>query len=88
MVSKAINAKNPKTIVVTGANVGLGYEEVKMLSRMNAKVILASRSLQRGDEAKSKILDEFPDARIHVMKLDLAELQSIHDFADEFNKEF
>jgi NAD(P)-dependent dehydrogenase (short-subunit alcohol dehydrogenase family) len=77
-----------KTIIVTGANVGLGYEAVKMLSRMNAEVILASRSIQRGDEAKRKILDEVPSAKVQVMKLDLADLQSIRDFSDEFNRNY
>jgi NAD(P)-dependent dehydrogenase (short-subunit alcohol dehydrogenase family) len=77
-----------KTIIVTGANVGLGFEAVKMLSRKNAEVILASRSILRGDEAKRKILNEVPNADIHVMKLDLADLKSIRDFAKEFNKDF
>lgn len=77
-----------KKIIVTGANVGLGYEAVKMLSRRNADVILASRSIQRGDEARKAIINEVPGAKIQVMKLDLADLQSIRDFADEFTRDY
>lgn len=79
---------NGKTILVTGANVGLGFEAVKMFSQKNAKVILASRCINRGEEARKNIKREIPGAKIQVMKLDLADLQSIRDFADEFNKEY
>jgi NAD(P)-dependent dehydrogenase (short-subunit alcohol dehydrogenase family) len=77
-----------KTIIVTGANVGLGYEAVKVLAEKKADVILASRSIRRGDEARRAILEKVPGAKIHVMKLDLADLQSIRDFADEFDKDY
>ena len=41
-----------KTVVVTGANTGLGFETAKHFARMNpAKLILACRSQQRGEAA-------------------------------------
>lgn len=73
-----------KMMIVTGGNSGLGYEAVKAFSRKNAKVILASRSLERGEIAKQSISAEFPDVKIDVMKLDLADLDSVHDFASSF----
>jgi NAD(P)-dependent dehydrogenase (short-subunit alcohol dehydrogenase family) len=75
-----------KTIIVTGGNCGLGYEAVKMFSRKNAEVILASRNLERGENAKKTIKEEFPHVNIKVMKLDLADLQSVHDFVNDFKK--
>lgn len=77
-----------KTIIVTGGNIGLGFEAVKMFSQKNAEVILASRSFQRGEEAKDKIKNEFVDAKIRVMHLDLADLKSVQVFAEIFNKEY
>jgi NAD(P)-dependent dehydrogenase (short-subunit alcohol dehydrogenase family) len=77
-----------KTIIVTGANVGLGYEAVKMLAEKNAKVILASRSMQRGEEARRSIMALDPDVQIDVRQLDLADLQSIRNFADGFKKDY
>jgi len=41
-----------KTIVVTGANVGLGFEAAKHFARMNpGKLILACRSREKGEKA-------------------------------------
>lgn len=42
-----------KTIIVTGANTGLGFEASKHVARMKAgKVIIACRDQQRGDEVR------------------------------------
>ncbi|KAL9627045.1 MAG: hypothetical protein Q9164_007723, partial [Protoblastenia rupestris] len=45
-----------KTIIVTGANVGLGKEASKHFVRLNThKVILAVRSVKKGEAAKAEI---------------------------------
>jgi NAD(P)-dependent dehydrogenase (short-subunit alcohol dehydrogenase family) len=77
-----------KVIIVTGGNVGLGFEAVKMFAWKNAEVILASRDKQRGEKAKRTILREVPKAKINVMNLDLADLKSIRKFAEDFSKQF
>jgi NAD(P)-dependent dehydrogenase (short-subunit alcohol dehydrogenase family) len=76
-----------KTIIVTGGNTGLGYEAVRLLSKNNAEVILAARNLHKGNDAKSRIVNEFPAANIKVMRLDLGDLQSVHKFCAKFNRE-
>jgi retinol dehydrogenase 12 len=44
-----------KTILVTGANTGLGYETAKHFASMKpGKVISACRSKQRGEEAVTR----------------------------------
>jgi len=37
-----------KTIVVTGANTGLGLEAVKAFARNGANVVMACRSMEKG----------------------------------------
>ncbi len=45
-----------KTVVVTGANTGLGFEAVKHFARMNpGKLILACRSQRKGDAALTRM---------------------------------
>ena len=77
-----------KTIIVTGGNSGLGYESVKAFSLKGAEVILASRSLERGEDAKKMILKEQPDSKIFVMELDLGDMASVRNFAEKFKKQF
>ncbi|KAF1990344.1 short-chain dehydrogenase/reductase [Aulographum hederae CBS 113979] len=76
---------NGKTAVVTGSNVGLGYEAVHHLVRLGAsKVIIACRSLDKGEAAMAKIIAEqkcSPDV-LEVWLLDLMSYESVRQFAD------
>jgi hypothetical protein len=72
-----------KTAIVTGANVGLGYETAKGLAARGAHTILACRNQEKGHAARDAIRAAHPDASLVVMKLDLADLASIRAFADE-----
>jgi len=73
-----------KVIVVTGGNSGLGYESVKAFAMKGADVIMASRSVEKGQEARTEILKDVPRGEIKVMQLDLGDLESVKNFAAEF----
>jgi len=75
-----------KTVIVTGGNSGLGYESVKAFALKGAQVIMACRSMLKGEEAKKQIIRFLPSADISVMELDLTDLKSIRNFATEFKK--
>lgn len=77
-----------KIAIVTGANSGLGYQESLALARKGAMVILAVRSREKGQAASDLIRSEVPGAELVVMKLDLANIESIKHFADSFLEEF
>jgi len=77
-----------KTIIVTGGNSGMGFEAVKCLSAKGAETILTCRNTKKGESAKEQILGEYPNAKINVRKLDLADLKSIHSFVMNFNEKF
>ena len=77
-----------KIIIVTGANSGIGLEAAKEFAKNGAKVIMACRSLERGNKALADIKEEVPDADAQVMELDLSSLKSIHNFAESFKKEY
>lgn len=73
-----------KTILVTGANVGLGFESARHFVRLDAqKVILACRNMEKGEAAKESILKSEKKSSdvIEVWKLDLADYQSVKDSA-------
>lgn len=77
-----------KTIIVTGGNSGLGYESVKAFAEKGADVILASRSIEKGENAKNEIIKSGIKGTITVMKLDLSDLSSVKNFATEFNQKY
>jgi NAD(P)-dependent dehydrogenase (short-subunit alcohol dehydrogenase family) len=73
-----------KNIIVTGANSGIGYEATRRFAERGAHVVMACRSLDRGGDARRGIEEEVEDASLEVRKLDLADLSSVEDFAQEF----
>jgi len=73
-----------KTVVVTGANGGLGYEAAAAFAAKNAHVVLACRKLDKAQEAAESIRARAEGADLEVMALDLADLASVRGFADEF----
>lgn len=75
-----------KVIVVTGGNSGLGYESVKAFAQKGAEVILASRSVERGETAKKEM--GTVKGKIAVMQLDLQDFTSIKKFANDFKEKY
>jgi NAD(P)-dependent dehydrogenase (short-subunit alcohol dehydrogenase family) len=76
-----------KTIVVTGANTGLGFEVAKTLAGKGARVLLGCRSKSKAQAAKDKILAAFPKADVVVVELDLGSLASIQKAAQQINQQ-
>lgn len=72
------------TVVVTGANTGLGLEATQVLAANGAEVVMACRSLDRGEEAAEEVQAESPDADVEVRELDLGSLDSVEEFAEGF----
>jgi NAD(P)-dependent dehydrogenase (short-subunit alcohol dehydrogenase family) len=72
-----------KLCVVTGSNSGIGKEAARRLAGAGASVIMAVRSLEKGEAARNEILTQLPDAQLEVRHLDLAELSSVRAFADQ-----
>jgi FlaA1/EpsC-like NDP-sugar epimerase len=70
-----------KVIIVTGANSGIGYEAAKEFARKGAQTILACRSLDKAQAALNEIQAELPGAKVEMMPLDLASLESVRQFA-------
>ena len=76
-----------KTVIITGANTGLGKEVAVELGKRQARVILACRSLEKGKRAAREICSKVKDAILVVKHLDLSSLASVRQFADEILKE-
>lgn len=66
-----------RTIVITGANSGLGEVTARQLAERGAHVILACRSIEKGDHVAQSMRGD-----VTVRKLDLSDLASIRQFVD------
>lgn len=68
-----------RTVVITGANSGIGRAAARVLAARDARVVLAVRNLDKGHEAAAEMT-----GHIEVRQLDLADLASVRAFAEDF----
>lgn len=97
MINKQYNARSSaddvvqghdlsgKSIIVTGANTGIGYETARALASIGGVVTLACRNTQAAEQACQKIRRQHPEANVNAMHLDLSDLNSVRDFAKEYS---
>lgn len=77
-----------KTAIITGGNTGLGYEAAVQLLDLNLScLILAVRSMEKGQAAATKLRQLFPRAKVDVWQLDMCSYNSVQAFANRAEKE-
>ncbi|KAM7088251.1 flotillin-2 isoform 2-T2 [Ciconia maguari] len=81
---RARTALGGRTAIVTGGSGGIGAATALELARCGARVVLAARSVPRGEAAARRIRTETGNAEVRFMQLDLASLRSVRAFASAF----
>lgn len=79
-----------KTVLITGANAGLGFEaSLKFAALGVSRLIFGVRSLQRGEEARLKICKQtgYDKNNIQLYELDMSTFDSVKRFAAAISKE-
>ncbi|XP_022914907.1 retinol dehydrogenase 11-like [Onthophagus taurus] len=74
------------TVVITGANAGLGFHTALDFAQRGAKIILACRNSQRAQEAVDKIIKATNNENVSYKIFDAASFKSIRNFAKEINE--
>ena len=70
--------------IVTGANIGVGYDTALALAGKGCAVVLACRNLEKAEAARAQIQKVHPEAALECMALDLSSLRSVRAFAKAF----
>jgi NAD(P)-dependent dehydrogenase (short-subunit alcohol dehydrogenase family) len=76
-----IPSQSGRTVIVTGANSGIGRVTAAVLATAGARVILAVRDEDRGRKAAADMRGE-----VEVRHLDLANLMSVREFAEKWQQ--
>ncbi|MGI8458025.1 MAG: oxidoreductase [Propionibacteriaceae bacterium] len=80
-----LDSQAGRTVIVTGANSGLGKATAKAFAAAGARVVLAVRDLSRGQRAVAE-LTPLVDGPLELRQLDLADLASVRAFAADWDE--
>ncbi|KAL3417238.1 short-chain dehydrogenase [Phlyctema vagabunda] len=70
-----------KVAIVTGANSGLGFESARQLLALGlSHLVVAVRSIEKGNAAAARLRQPYPEAIVHVWFLDMESYDSIQAF--------
>ena len=81
-----LEKQDTKTILITGANSGIGLEAAKILASKNTRLILACRRPDKAAQAVKEILACEPNASVQLETLDLSSLKSVADMVESFSR--
>ncbi len=84
----ALPEQSGRTIVITGANSGIGWEAARMLAARGARVVMACRSPERAEGAAQRVRDIVPSAQVEFARLDLSSMRSIRAAAANLRDRF
>jgi NAD(P)-dependent dehydrogenase (short-subunit alcohol dehydrogenase family) len=76
-----VGNQSGRTVLVTGGNSGIGWDTARVLATKGATVLLGCRDPERGADAIRCIRDSQPDAQVHLLHMDLADLDSVREAA-------
>ncbi|XP_036411295.1 retinol-DH_like_SDR_c domain-containing protein [Megalops cyprinoides] len=75
---------NGKTVLITGSNTGIGKETARDMAFRGARVVMACRDMKRAEKAAMEIRHSTGNENVVVQELDLASLQSVRQFVQDF----
>ncbi len=75
-----------KTILVTGANSGIGKATAQLLAEGGARVVMACRNRERGEPARAEIVQQSGNEAVELLTADFASQRQIRALAEAFKR--
>jgi NAD(P)-dependent dehydrogenase (short-subunit alcohol dehydrogenase family) len=83
-----MNNLSSKTIIVTGANAGIGRETARGLAKLGHTVVMVCRNVQAGEAVRQEIVAQSGNQAVDLMKCDLSSQHSIRQFVADFTTKY
>jgi NAD(P)-dependent dehydrogenase (short-subunit alcohol dehydrogenase family) len=78
-----------KTALITGGSTGLGYHAARhLLSLHLSRLILAVRSVAKGEKAAAELMAAYPGSVVEVWEVEMGDYESVVGFARRVGGEF
>mgnify|MGYP000751869425 CR=1 FL=1 len=73
-----------KTVLISGANSGIGLVAAREIAKMGAQVVMLCRSAERGKAAQAEVIKDSGNHDVHLLLCDLSSQADIRRAADDF----
>jgi len=77
-----------KTVLITGANSGIGFATATALAGMGARILLVCRDARRGADAQAAVADVATEIAPKLLLADLSSLHDVRALAEELHRHF
>ncbi|NPD89281.1 MAG: SDR family oxidoreductase [Asgard group archaeon] len=77
-----------RTVIITGANAGIGKATAFKIAEMEANVILVCRNIKKGEQTLKEIQESTNNNNLDLMICDFSSLKSIKSFVSNFKEKY
>ena len=79
---------NQRTVIITGANSGIGKAATRKFALKGHTVIMACRNIEKSRPVRDQVAEETGNDRVYLEQVDMGSFESIRDFCNLYRKNY